>query len=612
VSEEKKMDFQEKVSSEVRGGVKGPDQDCDYYPCHFPGQDCTFCFCPLYPCEDPELGKFVKGRDGKDVWSCQECYWTHRPDVARALHSLLSHQEGGTDAKIDMTGVKASLERRFNKRAKAIMVLGATSGAGKSFITAALCRVLSDQGFRVAPFKSQNMSLNSCVTSSGEEMARIQELQARAARAEPISAMNPILLKPKGNAVSQVMVEGRPYKDMDVSQYYHDFVKNEAMPIIRRNYSRLARTNDYVVIEGAGSPAEINISGFEVANMRTAEVADADCVLVVNIEWGGAFAYIFGTILLLPEAERRRFKGIIINNMFGDADCLRTGIDRVERELGIPVLGVMPHMEHSLPTEDSMFLSSKRASASDKVVGVIRLPRISNFTDFDALTLEEGVSVLYVSDPKELDYVDGLIIPGTKNTIQDLMWLERSQFASRIKELRGKVPILGVCGGYQMLGDLIRDVHGIEGGVCQQVHGLGLLQAVTNFDAYDKRTLQVSGELLVGAGGDVRGYEIHMGRTEVGEPRRLFRITSEGAPYEEGSISADDMVMGTYLHGAFDLSAFRRFFVELMVSRAGGSGQGDQRSLDEVVEESLALTAQVLLENLDLSPLIPGGHGGEG
>jgi len=604
------MDFREKVVSEIREGVKGTDHDCRYNPCHFPGQDCTFCFCPLYPCEDPELGKLVKGRDGKDVWSCQDCYWTHRPDVARELHQLLTHRVGGEDAPIDTKSIKAVLERKFNKRAKALMVLGATSGAGKSFITAALCRVLSDQGFRVAPFKSQNMSLNSCVTSSGEEIARIQELQARAARAEPIAAMNPILLKPKGNAVSQVMVEGRPYMDMDVTQYYECFVRNEAMGIIRRNYELLAKTNDYVVIEGAGSPAEINISGFEVANMRTAEVADADCVLVVNIEWGGAFAYIFGTILLLPEAERKRFKGIIINNMFGNAACLRSGIERVERELGIPVLGVMPHTEHSLPTEDSMFISSKRSSVSDKVVGVIRLPRISNFTDFDALTLEEGVSVLYVNDPKELDYVDAIVIPGTKNTIQDLVWLERSQFASKIKELDGKVPILGVCGGYQMLGDTIMDVHGIEGGVCQQVEGLGLLRAVTDFDAYDKRTVQVSGELLVGTGGKVRGYEIHMGRTMAEEPGRLFRISSGGDPYDEGSVSADGMVMGTYLHGVFDLPAFRKFFVEMMASRGEGRGRTEARSLDEVVEESLALSAKVLLENLDLSPLIPFHQGG--
>jgi len=599
------MDFHEKVSNEIRGGVRGTDQGCEHNPCHFHGQDCTFCFCPLYPCEDPELGSFFRGKDDKPVWSCQECYWTHRPDVATEMHRLLADRGGGYGAPIDRAGTKAALERKFSKRAKAIMVLGATSGAGKSFITAALCRVLSDRGFRVAPFKSQNMSLNSCVTQSGEEIARIQELQARAARAEPIAAMNPILLKPKGKAVSQVIVEGRPYRDMDVTQYYEGFVRNEAMGIVRRNYELLARTNDYVVIEGAGSPAEINISSYEIANMRTAEVADADCVLVVNIEWGGAFAYIFGTLLLLSEAERRRFKGIIINNMFGDAGCLSSGIDRVESELGIPVLGVMPHLEHSLPTEDSMFIASKRSSAAGKLVGVIRLPHISNFTDFDALTMEEAVSVLYITEPMELDLVDAIIIPGTKNTIHDLTWLERTHLASKIRELRGEVPILGVCGGYQMLGDQIMDVHGIEGGVCQQVEGLGLLRGITHFDAYDKRTKQVSGELLVGAGGKVRGYEIHMGRTEIAESRGLFRISSEGIPYEEGSISPDGMVMGTYLHGAFDLPAFRAFFVGLIKGRNGGTEGREHRTLDEVVEESLALSARVLLDNLDLSHLIP-------
>ncbi|HUL39697.1 MAG TPA: cobyric acid synthase, partial [Methanomassiliicoccales archaeon] len=327
------------VEKEVSGAIKGSDLSCSYYPCHYQGQDCTFCYCPLYPCLDASLGEFVESRKGGEVWSCAKCFWVHRPEVASSMHSELRADPG-----LMAEELKPRLEKRFRKRARAVMILGATSGAGKSLIAAGLCRLLSDRGCKVAPFKSQNMSLNSFVTKRGEEIARIQELQARAARVEPIAAMNPILLKPKGNAVSQVIVEGRPLRDMDVAEYYGDFARQEGLPIIRRNFELLARTSDFVVIEGAGSPAEINLGDLEIANMPTAEIADADCVLVVNIEWGGAFAYIFGTILLMKEEERKRFKGVIINNMYGDAESLATGIERVEEELGVAVLGTMPHL----------------------------------------------------------------------------------------------------------------------------------------------------------------------------------------------------------------------------------------------------------------------------
>lgn len=588
--------FREKVEAEIRGEVKGSDRSCEFYPCHFEGQDCTFCYCPLYPCLDLQLGTFVHSRKGGEVWSCEHCYWSHRGDVARAIHILLNRSPRPTAA-----GVKSLLEQKHRKRARAIMIMGATSGAGKSFITAGLCRILSDQGYKVSPFKSQNMSLNSCVTRTGDEIARIQELQARAARAEPIAAMNPILLKPKGNAVSQVIVEGRSYRDMDVSEYYGKFARGEGLEIVRRNYELLARTNDFVIIEGAGSPAEINLGEVEIANMPTAEVADADCLLVVNIEWGGAFAYIFGTLLLLKEEERRRFKGIIINNMHGTAGSLAPGIERVERELGIPVLGVMPHMELNLPTEDSMFISSKCATSDSTVVGVVRLPRISNFTDFDALVLEDDVSVLYAADPEELDYVHAVIVPGTKNTVEDLLWMRERGFVDKLRSLRGKVPILGICGGYQMLGTRIVDVHGIEGGAPRELEGIGFLEAETHFDAYDKRTVQVQGELLLGSKGKVRGYEIHMGRTDSREDR-LFRMLS-GGEHEEGAVTKDGMVMGTYLHGVFDLPPFREHLLTL-AKRSMLDPNGKKKDLGAAVEESISAMSQVMARELDWSALL--------
>ncbi|MEM0449633.1 MAG: cobyric acid synthase [Methanomassiliicoccales archaeon] len=483
------------------------------------------------------------------------------------------------------------------------MVMGATSGAGKSLVVMGLCRILADLGFRVAPFKSQNMSLNSYITQNGEEIARAQELQARAARAEPIAAMNPILLKPKGNAISQVVVEGRPYKDMDVQEYYGSFARSKGIEIIKRNFEILSKSNDFVIIEGAGSPAEINLGDQEIANIPTARISDADCILVVNIEWGGAFAYLYGTLLLLNEEDRKKFKGVIINNMHGDHETLEVGIKKAEKELGIKVLGVLPHLDLELPTEDSMFLKDKGAKEdSTTLIGIIRLPRISNFTDFDPFTLEEGISVVYIDDPNDLDNVDLIIIPGTKNTVQDLIWMNERGLSQKIRSLKGKMPIIGICGGYQMLGTEIHDLYGLEGGQSRSLEGIGLLQAQTVFDSKEKRTVQVEGELLLGKGGKVRGYEIHMGRTTSLEAP-VFYITSDGG-YHEGSVSTDGMVLGTYLHGVFDLPAFRQHVISLIKADRKSHFE-EAKNLDSAVENSISEVARIMKKRLILRYLIP-------
>jgi adenosylcobyric acid synthase len=493
------------------------------------------------------------------------------------------------------------------KKAKAIMVLGATSGAGKSLLVTALCRAFRDRGLTVAPFKSQNMSLNSMVTDRGEEIARIQELQARAAGTRPRGELNPILLKPKGGMTSQIVVEGRPYRDTTVQEYYSHFVPEEAPAIIARNLDRLMRSNDVVVIEGAGSPAEINLRGRDVANMYVAKLVQADCLLVVNIDWGGAFAYAVGTLNLLDEDDRRLFKGVIINNMCPGGGSLGPSTEIVERLTGVPVIAVMPHIPSLyLPVEDSMDLALRDAGDGGTVVAVVRLPMISNFTDFDALGLEEGVRVVYAQEPSELDGASAIIIPGTKNTVHDLEWLKTSGMAKAIVDQAGKVPILGICGGYQMLGRKIIDSHGLEGNVSATIEGLGLLDAVTHFDSYDKRTKQVSGNLAAGEGA-VRGYEIHMGRTEASKSPPLFILDPDGRP--EGMHDEGGLVMGTYLHGAFDLPAFRRFFL----SSAQGPAAGDAVALDHdaAVDASLRRLAEEIERYLDLDILLGGEPDGE-
>jgi len=383
----------EKVISQFKRGHIGRNLRCKYYPCHFYGQDCTHCFCPFYPCQDEELGKYViSERTGKGVWSCQDCYWIHREDVAKECVERFRERDWASMTLQQRLGVKSEIEKMHFKRARPLMVLGATSGAGKSLMVAALCRIFSDLGYTVTPYKSQNMSLNSFVTEQGEEIARIQDLQARAARREPTVQMNPILLKPIKDDVSQVILYGVPFDDMDVNTYYNEFIPENGKRILENSLDFLKRTNDIIVMEGAGSPAEINITEFEIANLKAAEVAGAPCLLVVNIERGGAFAYLYGTVKILDNDKQRMFKGAIINNMRGDASSLRSGIERIELELDMPVLGVVPHMELELPSEDSMDLQDK-GRGSKFVIGVIRLPRISNFTDFNALKLLDNVKI---------------------------------------------------------------------------------------------------------------------------------------------------------------------------------------------------------------------------
>ncbi len=585
------------MRSELSDFVGGSNHSCPYYSCHFDGQDCGLCFCPLYPCHDAHLGRMVRTAKGTEVWSCEDCFWTHRSDVASELARRIPPTPTSPSREF-LEQVKLDVEALHPVSARPIMVLGATSGAGKSLIAAALCRIFSDRGLNVAPFKSQNMSLNSMVTSQGGEISRAQALQAVAARTEPDARMNPILLKPKKDDISQVIVDGRPYRDMNVPTYYGEFAPREGVEIIQRAWEFLRKTRDVVVIEGAGSPAEINIADVEIANMRTAEIAKAPCILVINMEWGGGFAYAYGTIMLLPPERRAMFKGIVLNNMHGDAACLDAGIRELEEKLGIPVLGVVPHVDHALPDEDSQDLIKVKGSGEVRV-GVIMLPRISNFTDLDALALD-GVSVTYIKEPDALGEVDAIIIPGTKNTVADLKWLRERGLFEAIRERRGKVPILGICGGYQMLGREVVDLNGVEGDVGAAWEGLGLLDITTTFEAYEKRTMQVSGRMASGEGA-IRGYEIHMGRSESREAP-LFLLEEGGREIAEGGVSSDGLVLGSYVHGLFDLPAFRSAFLGKV--KKGAAPANPAKDYQRSVEDGLDALAMVVSSNLDMDKIM--------
>ncbi|MDT3428931.1 adenosylcobyric acid synthase [Paenibacillus forsythiae] len=455
------------------------------------------------------------------------------------------------------------------------MFQGTASDVGKSIITTAVCRIFVQDGFKTAPYKSQNMALNSYVTLCGKEIGRAQGVQAEACGIIATTDMNPILIKPTRDMTAQVVVHGRPHAEMSARRYREEYLPI-AEAIVREALDRLKSGYDAVVIEGAGSPAEINLKDRDIVNMRLAEWADAPVVLVADIDRGGVFASIVGTLELLEPHERSRVKGFIINKFRGDVTILQPGLDWLEQRTGIPVLGVIPFLNGiDIEAEDSVALDHQVDSpnpAADIDIAIIRLPRISNFTDTDPLGAEPDVRVRYVQSPGELGNPDVILLPGTKNTLADLGFLRESGLADAVRnKVESGARLVGICGGYQMLGARLSDPHQVESEEGEAA-GLGYLPAETVFYP-DKRTQRVSGtvtcnhpEWLKLQGISVEGYEIHMGRTEKLEPvNGLFQLGG----HEDGILSVDGRVWGTYLHGIFENDAFRRKWLNLIRQEKG-------------------------------------------
>ena len=448
-------------------------------------------------------------------------------------------------------------------RAKCIMVQGTMSGAGKSLLCAALCRIFAQDGLRAVPFKSQNMALNSFVTKDGLEMGRAQVVQAQAAGVEPDVRMNPILLKPSSDVGSQVIVNGEVRGQMKASEYFR--TKRQLVPDILKAYDSLAEEADVIVIEGAGSPAEINLKSEDIVNMGLAEMVDAPVLLVGDIDRGGVFAQLYGTVELLEEKERRRIKGLVINKFRGDVEILRPGLSMLEEKTHLPVVGVIPYLKVDIEDEDSL---SQRLEMRDGKkpldAAIIRLPHLSNFTDFMPLEQHPLLGVRYVSNAHELGAPDLILLPGTKNTVDDLLWLRQCGLETALLKLVAKgTPVLGVCGGYQMLGQTLDDSQGTESGRPQTLRGLGLLPTQTIFTA-DKRRAQIEARAAAPfAGAALTGYEIHTGRTAVqGAP---FCTHADGT--SEGCVQGT--VFGTYLHGLFDSGELTERLAAYLCARKG-------------------------------------------
>ncbi|MDF2571410.1 MAG: cobQ [Sporomusa sp.] len=470
--------------------------------------------------------------------------------------------------------------------AKAIMLQGTSSHVGKSILTTALCRIFKQDGQRVTPFKSQNMALNSYVTKDGGEMGRAQVAQAEAAGLEPSVEMNPVLLKPTGNSCSQVIVMGKPVGNMSAKEY-HSGYSLTALGVVTECLQKLHNDFDIIVIEGAGSPAEVNLKDNDIVNMRIAKLAPAPVLLIADIDRGGALASVVGTLELLDPDERDLVKGIIINKFRGDINLLKPALDFLETKTGKPVLGVIPHLDRlGIDDEDSVSLEDKQQSdkAGELDIAVLRLPKISNFTDFDALANESDTRVRYVRQGEAIGKPDLIILPGSKNTTEDLLYLRHNGYEQElIKLVKGGTPVVGICGGYQMLGREVQDPDHTESDL-DKVMGLGLIDSITIFEA-DKVTHQVkakaSDHKFLGInykGENLTGYEIHMGRTQFLTPvDPAFTITTrsnEQVQMTDGAVSADGLVMGTYIHGIFDNDAYRRAVLDALRVRKGLSPLG--------------------------------------
>lgn len=518
-------------------------------------------------------------------------------------------------------------EDRVQTRLRSLMVVGTASNVGKSILCTALCRIFHQDKISVAPFKAQNMSLNSAVTPSGCEIGRAQSAQAEAAGILPNEHMNPVLLKPTGDMRTQVVLQGRVYDTVSARSYFSS-EKDLLWQAVVDSYQFLAERYDLIVMEGAGSPVEMNLKPRDIANLRAAEMADAVVVLVADIDRGGVFASVVGTLQLLTPEERQRVQGIIINRFRGDLNLFADGVKLLEDYTAIPVLGVIPYLpDIGIDEEDSVALESERYQPASRAtsdsssakeeslqIAVIRLPHISNFTDFDPLFAEPGVDAYFASKVSDLAEADAIVLPGTKSTMSDLVWLSETGFTDAIRQAQreGRV-ILGICGGYQMLGARVFDPFHEEHEFHTECDGVGLFSYETTI-AKDKQTVLVAGELHGPyAGIAVRGYEIHMGQTTGVGTNQTFASTHcalDGADRsagttvkDEGVVSDDGRVLGTYLHGILHNDEFRTAWLNQIREVKGLVPQRIQVSVMSARESAYDRLAETVRRNLNL-PLL--------
>ena len=494
----------------------------------------------------------------------------------------------------------------MKKKHKNVMLLGTGSNVGKSIITTGLCRIFYQDGYRVAPFKSQNMSLNSYITKDGKEMGRAQVVQAEAANIEPEVFMNPILLKPTTDRKSQVIVNGKVYKNMDAREYFA--FKHNLKKDIMKAYNHIRNNFDICVLEGAGSPAEINLKEDDIVNTGMAEMVDSPVILIADIDRGGVFAAIYGTIMLLEESERKRIKGVIINKFRGDKSLLTSGIEMIEALTNVPVLGVVPFVQLGIEEEDSLGIDKYNVKKDGNIrISVIKLKHISNFTDIDALSHYNDISLKYVTKSSELGNEDIIIIPGSKNTVEDMKDLIDKNINREIIRLaKTGTVIFGICGGFQMMGQKIMDPQNMESNL-KEISGLDLLDIETVMETvktttqYKNKIKNAQGILSGTEGIEISGYEIHQGYSyPVNEEKTEIKCIFDDKKLK-GAVKGN--IVGTYIHGIFDNSEFTSHFLNEVRKRKGLDKKEENFSFSEYKNKEYDKLAQVLRENVNIEKI---------
>lgn len=487
--------------------------------------------------------------------------------------------------------------------AKCIMVQGTSSNVGKSLISAGLCRIFAQAGYKTAPFKSQNMALNSYITKDGLEIGRAQAVQAECAYQHIDVRFNPVLLKPTGSKTSQIIINGEIYGNMTAGEYFAE--KHKFFKYIKESYESLNKEYDVIVIEGAGSPAEINLNHKDFVNMGMAQTAHAPVLLAGDIDKGGVFASLYGTVELLKE-YKKYFKGFVINKFRGDKAILEPGLLQIEKLTGIDVLGVLPYEKFNIDEEDSLAEILKNNTKGLIDIAVIRLPRISNFTDFAVFEYYDEVKVRYINNIADFGEPDLLIIPGTKNTIDDMRYIRSSGLITKIMQYAetGK-GIIGVCGGYQMLTSIIKDPDNMEAG--GYVQGLNLIKAETVFEKEKIRTViqgkfnNITGYFSFLNGAEFSGYEIHMGKTYA-DNRNISEIKDTNGNIKNDGLSVDN-ILGTYIHGIFDSSDVAKRIIDKLMQEKGIENQAEEKNINELRNKEYDKLADMLMKNLNISKI---------
>ncbi|MCQ2052978.1 MAG: cobyric acid synthase [archaeon] len=539
---------------------------CEYHPCHFKGQNCSFCYCPFYPCNDVDLGKFIVSGN-EHVWDCSQCLFVHRNDVV--AYSFSKFKELGITKAEDrrIHDVLSDAKKRFFRTGKTLVVLDATPYIWKSITAVAMCRILARKGYLVSPFKSQNMILNSRVTMDGDEISAIQYLQSRACCLKNITSdINPILLKPNDDHTSQVIVEGKSFGNYDIESYYNNFIPSHGMKVIKKSIELLKKKYDYIIVD-----SEIFLTKMDanknVINMCIAEMIDANCIITVNAEFGDPLVYVTNIINLIPEKYRKMIKGFIISNIREKIDNIKLNIKLLESVTGIPIIGVVPYIKNNFFNGDPEYFKNIDTQGTGTwKIAVIRLPKMSNFTDLDPLMLED-VTIKYIKDGGDLDNADAIIIPDTENTLADLDWMKEMGIFEIIKKKAGIIPIIGICGGYQMMSTKLYNFDGVENRGPSEYDGLALfdMEVALNAEKIIKRDF---GKIRIGCHGAIEGYESHTAKILKNNEASLFCLQAITGKRDEGSVKESLKIFGTHLHGIFEKPSFRQYFISTINKNA--------------------------------------------